>query len=163
MASIGAQFGKSIGRSFEPSEFLFHLFGRGFVSRVGVGGNDRECFALAGFDVGFNPSAFVGERNGVFAASGIGDWEATGNRHPSASFDGTLGVDDVPSIAHEAGDELIGGTHFLKSDDIGLGLDQPLIHAFAGCGAEAIDVDGCDSQHPSIVSRSGFRWGRLAR
>jgi hypothetical protein len=72
-------------------------------------------------------------------------------------------MDDVPSIAHEARHELVWGAYFLEGDDIGLGLGQPLIHAFAGSGPEAVDVDSCDSEHPPIVSRSRFGLVRLAR
>ena len=72
-------------------------------------------------------------------------------------------MDDVPSIAHEARHELVWGAYFLQGDDIGLGLGQPPIHAFAGSGPEAVDVDSCDSEHPPIVSRSRFGLVRLAR
>ncbi|CAB4577626.1 unannotated protein [freshwater metagenome] len=68
-------------RRVEPCEFLFHLFGRGFVASVGVGGDDGECFALAHFDIGFYPAALVGEGHRVLAASRIGDRESAGNSH----------------------------------------------------------------------------------
>ena len=72
-------------------------------------------------------------------------------------------MNDVPVLAQKASDKVIGSPHLLQSDHIGLGRGQPFVHAFAGGGPEAIDIDGRDSQHLSIVSRSGFRWGRLAR
>jgi len=69
----------------------------------------------------------------------------------------------VPPLSHEVGDEFVGSANFLEGDDIGLGIGQPFIHALAGRGPQAVDVDSCDFQHPSIVPRSKFRRGRVAR
>jgi len=44
-----------------------------------------------------------------------------------------------------------------------LALGQPVVHALAGGGSKAIDVDSCDSQHPPIVSRSEFGLVRPGR
>ena len=99
----------------------------------------------------------------MLAASGIGDRKSAGHCHASAALDRAFGVHDVPALSHQAGDELVGGPHFLEGDHIGLALGEPVVHALAGGGSEAIDVDSCDSQHPPIVSRSEFGLVRPGR
>ena len=99
----------------------------------------------------------------MFAAAGIGDRKSAGHSNTGSAFDRAFRVHDVPALSHQVGDELIGCPNFLESDDIGLALGQPVMHALAGGGSEAIDVDSCDSQHPPIVSRSEFGLVRLGR
>ena len=99
----------------------------------------------------------------MFAAAGIGDRKSAGHSNTGSAFDRAFRVRDVPALSHQVGDELIGCPNFLESDDIGLALGQPVMHALAGGGSEAIDVDSSDSQHPPTVSRSEFGLVRPGR
>ena len=127
--------------------------------RVGRDGRDRR--AVRKRDVGLDPSPGV-VKEVVAVADAYGGWlNATQHGHAGPSFGRGLGMDDViAGILEQLVNDRIRCAYFLNGDDVGITLDEPLSHAarlsavLVVGGANPVDVDGGDSEHPATLCRS---------
>src|SRR5699024_11899472 len=53
---------------------------------------------------------------------------------------------DAPALAHQTGQQLLGGAHLLEGDDVGGGGGEPVAHPLPRGGTQAVDVDGGDGE-----------------
>src|SRR5699024_11931296 len=67
---------------------------------------------------------------------------AGGDRDAGASLELRGLPHDGPFLAHQIGEQLLGGAHLLQRDDVGGGGGEPVAHPLAGGGPQAVDVDG---------------------
>ena len=53
----------------------------------------------------------------------------------------------VPVVAHEPGDEFVGGPHLLQGHHIGLAGGEPSVHPVLRCGAQPVHIHRGDGDH----------------
>src|SRR5699024_3890209 len=78
-------------------------------------------------------------------------WQPGGDRHPGTPLGSPLLSRQVPVGVEEAVQDVIVGADLLQQDDLGLLLGDPGLHTAAEGGPDAVDVDGGDAEHASIL------------
>src|SRR5699024_8825410 len=130
------------------------------VHRGGAGGAGVDVGAHHGqrgagqVQVGVDPAADL-----VVGAAGLGSdadadglqWQPGGDRHPGAPLGGALLVHQVPVGVEEAAQDVVVGADLLQQDDLGLLLGDPVLHTAAEGGPAAVDIDGGDAEHASLL------------
>src|SRR5699024_7535315 len=71
---------------------------------------------------------------------------AHGDRDPGAALELRGLPRDAPALAHQTGQQLLGGAHLLEGDDVGGGGGEPVAHPLPRGGTQAVDVDGGDGE-----------------
>src|SRR5699024_3077901 len=120
------------------------------VAGVHVAGDDGEGAAVAERvgEVALDPAARVAVAldAGQSAAHGVQidvlPGGAHGDRDPGAALELRGLPRDAPALAHQTGQQLLGGAHLLEGDDVGGGGGEPVAHPLPRGGTQAVDVDG---------------------
>ena len=142
---------------------LIHLLGAELAG-VEVGGNDGEpidALEPGERQVGLEPAAGVdvgllGSGGGHAVTQlpeGGRSAVAHGDAHTGAPLDAARPNSGLVA-GQEVGRDLLIGADLLKQEDVRCGGGEPVPHAFAGGGTDAVDIDGGDA-HGGKTTRSG--------
>ena len=164
IAGGGQELGHAGVDELEVGVLLVHLLGAQ-LARVQVGGDDREpldAVEAGEAQVGLEPAAGVdvgllgaGRGHAVAQlAEGGGAALAHGDAHARTPLD-AAGPDGGLVAGQEVDGDLLVGPDLLEQEDVGSGGGEPLPHALAGGGPDAVDVDGGDT-HDGKPTRSAL-------
>src|SRR5690606_32506373 len=64
-------------------------------------------------------------------------------------------VGHVPALPEDVVDDVVRGADLLEEEQVRGAVGEPRVHALADGGADPVDVDGGNSQHPAILTSGG--------
>ena len=151
---VGGEQRQPLSHGVEKRVFL-DLFWGVHLARVHVAADDREGRAVD-VEVSLEPAAGRIEVVGAELDAVRGELAARSDRDACATLGGGRIVHDGPVGPEKARDVIGRCPHLLHRQHVDIASGEPVTHAFAKRGSNAVDVDGGDAHggHPTIIDSS---------